>query len=198
MEVFLAPEMTTGTVPKGQLMWGIVALLGFLAGLCTMFAFVVTVTQAWQERAQARWPEATARVDRCGLEQTSSRGREKYYIHCRLSYAVSGEQIVTNVYSGHVPSPEIWQYPPNQIGPFEEWVEKHPPGTPIAVHYDPTNHKRAELVASDMPRGGPRTPENLKLLAFFAASSLVLLTIARITRPRFAPQSGYSSTPLKT
>jgi hypothetical protein len=111
MEVFLGPEMTTGTVPKGQLMRGIGALLGFLAGLCAMFALVVTVTQAWQQRAQARWPEATARVDRCGLEQTSSGRRETYYIHCRLSYAVGGEQIVTNVYSGNVPSPEIWQLP---------------------------------------------------------------------------------------
>ena len=163
------------------------AMLILLSGLCTIFASLVTAAQAWQEHAQARWPEVTARVDRCGLDQTSSGRREKYYIHCRLSYVVGAEQNVANVYSSNVPSPEIWQYPPNQIAPFEQWVDQHSQGTPIVVRYDPANHKNAVLVATDMPRGGARTPNNAKLLAICAGSFLVLLTIARITRPR--PQS---------
>jgi|SRR5580658_10173283 hypothetical protein len=179
--------MTTETAPKGQLIWlGLMVLVAF-SGLCTIFASVVTAAQAWQEHAQARWPEVTAHVDRCGLDRTSSGRREKFYIHCRLSYAVGVEQNVTNVYSSNVPSPEIWQYPPNQIGPFAEWVDQHPQGTPIVVRYDPANHKKVALVANYMPRGGPRTPSNVKLLEVCAGSFLVLLTIARITRPR--PQS---------
>jgi hypothetical protein len=90
----------------------------------------------------------------------------------------------TNVYSSNVPSPNVWQYPPNQIGPFEEWVEEHPSATPIVVHYDPADHTKVVLVANYMPLGGPRTPNNVKLLEFVAGSFLVLLTIARITRPR--------------
>ena len=174
--------MTTGTTPKGQLMWLGLSVLVALSGLCTLFASVVTAAQAWQEHAQARWPEVTARVDRCGLDQTSSGRREKYYIHCRLSYALGAEQNVTNIYSSNVPSPEIWQYPPNQIGPLEYWVDEHPQGTPIVVHYDPANHRKAVLVTTDMPLGGPRTPNNLKVLGVFAATSVLLLTIARITR----------------
>ena len=154
-----------------------------------IFAAVVTVAQAWQEHAQARWPEVTARVDRCGLNKASS-GRKKhgwYYISCRLSYAVGAEQNMANVYSTNVPSPQVWQYPPNQIAPFEKWVDAHLQGTPIVVRYDPANHEKVVLVATDMPRGGPRTPSNMKLLEFCAGSFLVLLAIARITRPR--PQS---------
>ncbi|MGA8678095.1 MAG: DUF3592 domain-containing protein [Candidatus Acidiferrales bacterium] len=107
--------MTTGTAPKGQvkLMYlGLMVLVAF-SGLCTAFMLVATAAQAWQEHAQARWPEVTARVDACGLNRTSSNGRHKFYIHCRLSYAVDAEQNATNVYSSNVPSPEIWQYPPN-------------------------------------------------------------------------------------
>ena len=97
-------------------MWlGLMVLVVF-SGLCTIFASVVTAAQAWQEHAQSRWPEVTAHVDRCALNQTSSGRREKYYIHCRLSYTVGAEQNMANVYSSNVPSPEIWQYPPNQIG----------------------------------------------------------------------------------
>jgi hypothetical protein len=139
----------------------------------------------------------TARVDRCGLNQTSTDRWDAYYhIHCCLSYAVGAEQNVANVYSRNVPSPGIWQSPPNQIGPLEQWVEEHPPGTPIAVRYDPADHTKVVLVASDMPRGGPRTPSNVKLLEVCAGSFLVLLTIARIIRPRCLWQSGRSSMPL--
>jgi hypothetical protein len=99
-----------------------------------------------------------------------------------LSYAVGAEQHATNIYSSNVPAPEIWQYPPNQIAPFEEWVNDHPQGTPIVVRCDPDDHTKVVLVAANMPRGGPRTPNNVKLLEFLAGSFLVLLTIARITR----------------
>ena len=188
--------MTTGAVQKGPLMWlGLIVLVIFL-GLCTLFASVVTVAQAWQEHVQARWPELTARVDECGLERTSSNGRRKFHIRCRLSYAVGAEQHATDIYSGNVPAPEIWQYPPNQIAPFEEWVEEHPPGTPLVVRYDPTNHTKVVLETAYMPLGGARTPNNVKLLEFVAGGFLILLAIARITRPRSLSKSGRSSTPL--
>lgn len=188
--------MTTGTVRKGPLTWLGLMVLVLLFGLCTIFASVVTAAQAWQEHAQARWPEATASVDSCTLDRTSSNGRRNFYIHCRLSYAVGAEQSATNIYSSNVPSPEIWQYPPNQIGPFEDWVDGHPPGTPIIVRYDPAHPTKVVLVAANTPLGGPHTPNNVKLLEFLAGSFLVLLTIARITRPRSLWQNGSSSMPL--
>lgn len=52
------------------------------------------------------------------------------------------------------------------------------------MHYDRANHSKAILVATDMPLGGSRTPDNLKLLGIAAASCVVLLAIARITWPR--------------
>ena len=174
-------------------MWLELMVLVVLLGLCTIFASVVTVAEAWQEHLQAGWPEVTARVDECGLNRTSSGRREKFYIRCRLRYAVGAEQHATNIYSSNVPAPEIWQYPPNQIAPFEEWVNEHPQGTPIVMRYDPADHTKVVLVAANMPRGGPRTPNNVKQLEFLAGSFLVLLTIARVTRPRSLWQNGYSS-----
>jgi uncharacterized protein DUF3592 len=178
--------MTTEVGTKGRVLWrGVAALLGLFAGLCTLFALVVTAAEAWQEHVQAQWPETTARVDRCYLHQTSTGRRNRYYIDCRLSYAVGTEQIAAHVYSAPVPSHEIPQYPTNQIGPLEDWVERHPPGTPMAARYDPTKHNKIVLVATDMPRAAaPHTASNLKLLGFFAASSILLLAIARVWRLR--------------
>lgn len=186
--------MTTGTVRP--LMWLGLIMLVILLGLCTMFASVVTVAQAWQEHVQARWPEVTSHVDECGLQRTSSNGRRNFYIRCRLSYAVGAKQNTTNIYSRNVPTPEIWQYPPNQIAPFKEWVDEHPQGTPIFLRYDPADHTKVVVVAANAPFGGTRTPNNVKLLEVFAGSFLVLLTIARITWPRSFWQNRYSSMPL--
>src|SRR5262245_39166160 len=138
--------MTTGVAPKTQLKWqGLVALLGLFAGLCAVFALIVTVAEAWQEHSQAQWPETTARVEKCSLHQTSTGRRNRYYIDCRLSYVVGDHEFVAKVYSRSAPSRAIWQYPPNQIGPLEDWVDAHPPRTSIAVHYDPGNPKKAVL-----------------------------------------------------
>lgn len=129
----MRPEMTAAeTAPKAGFLRLVLALLVVPSGLCTSFALVVTAAQAWQEHTQARWPEVMARVDRCVMDQTSSNGRNWFYIDCRLSYAVGPEQNVARIYSVNVPLPEVWQYPPNQIAPFEQWVDEHPPGTPIA------------------------------------------------------------------
>lgn len=176
----------SGDTAKRWVRWrGVAALVGFVAGLCTLFALVVTAAEAWQEPAQEQWPETTARVDRCYLHQTSTRKRDRYYIDCRLSYAVGPEQVRAHVYSAPAPSREVWQCPPNQIGPLEDWVDRHPPGTEMAVRYDPTKHNKMVLVATDMPRAGRPHPANdLKLLGFFAASSVLLLSLARVWRLR--------------
>jgi hypothetical protein len=109
---------------------------------------------------------------------------ETYWINCSISYAVGGEEIVSHVHSHSTAAPRrlIWQYPPRQFDKMQEWADEHPEGTLIVVHYDPANPKKAALVTTDMPRGGPDTPTNLKLLGFFALLSVVLVTAARSAR----------------
>lgn len=181
--------MTTGTSAIGKLAWLGLVVLVLLFGLCMIFASVTTVAQAWQERLQAQWPQVTASVDRCAMLKTSA-GRKRFYIDCRLSYAVGTEQNTATVYS-------IWVYPSTN-GPLAEWVDEHPQGTPILVRYDPADHTKVIQIAPLMPGGGVRTPSNIKLLEFFAAGFLVLALIARLTRPRTPWRSGYSSVPLNT
>jgi hypothetical protein len=167
------------------------AALGLLCGLCAAFALVVTAAQAWTEHAQEHWPTTTAHVQGCGLALYTHKP-EAYRIDCSISYAVRGEEIESHVYSRSTPAPRrvISQYPARQFEQMQHWVDEHPEGTEIAVHYDPADHKNAVLVAPDMPLSGPRTPDNLKLLAFFAVSSAVMLAIARVAWPRSAAASG--------
>jgi hypothetical protein len=178
--------MTPPGVTKSQVLWRVcIGVLGVFSGLCAIFAFVVTSLQAWQEHTQAQWPEVTARVERCAVVLYTYKP-ENYRIDCRLTYAAGADTVAADVYSLTTPAPRrvIGKHPAAQVELMEDWVEEHPEGTPMVVHYDPANPKKAALVKTDMPRGGPRTPSNLKLLEFFAAASVVLLAVARITKLR--------------
>jgi hypothetical protein len=167
----------------------ILTLAGFSAlftGLCAVFLLVVTAALARQDHAHAQWPEAMAQVQRCGLDPYPP--DPKYYrIDCNVSYTVRGEEIDSHVYSRTTPDPRriIWEYPQLQFERLQDWVDAHPKGTPIVVHYDPASHRKAVLVVTDMPLGGTQTPDSLRLLEVSAASCVILLTIARVSRPRF-------------
>jgi hypothetical protein len=183
-------EMTTPGAPQNQPRWrglavAVPGLLGLTAGLCTIFALVVTMAEAWVENAQARWPNAEARVEKCGVDIYTHRP-EAYWIDCSIRYTVRGDEIVSHIHSRSTPAPRhvILQYPAQQVEKLQEWVDQHPEGTPILVHYDPANPKKAVLLTTDMPLGGRRTPDSLKLLTLFAVTCVVLLTIARVARVR--------------
>ncbi len=134
--------MRMEAVRKIQLVWLAVTGLGLFAGLCSIFVLVVTVVQGWREQAQTQWLQATALVQRCGVDIYTHKP-EAYWIDCRVSYLVGAEQIVTKVHSRSTAAPRrvISQQPALQIGLMQEWVDEHPPGTPIAVHYDPANQQ---------------------------------------------------------
>lgn len=158
-------------------------LLAVFFGLCTIFAGVVTAANAIQERTEAGWPKATATVDSIDMVKTSS-GARQYYIRCRLKFIADTQQIVTKIYSRNVPPAEVSQYPPNQIGPFIDWVNAHPPGTQILVRYDPAQPTKAVLAEDYMPMGGPQTPNNIKLTEFVTAGFLFLMIVVRATGQR--------------
>jgi len=180
--------MTTQTPPKGGLLWLILIVLGFFSGLCTIFVSAVTAAQAWQEHAQSRWPEVTAVLtDVTSTRRAAVRGKDTASVAV-LSYAAGAEQNVANLHSADVTR--------HHTGPLAEWIDEHPPETPILVRYDPARPTKVVPAANGMLIGGPRTENNIKLLEVVAGSFLVLLTIARITQPRSLRQSGYSSMPL--
>jgi hypothetical protein len=134
--------------------------------------------------------------EKCGLTRTSIRKRNGYYIRCGLSYTIGFEHAVANVRSEPFPAFRCRNTIPIRLDHSKRGSIKHPPGTPIPIRYEPANHSRI-LLASDFmpPRGRPKTPNNLKLLAAGAASFLLVLTIARLTRPPSSWRQQNSSAP---
>ena len=178
------PAMTTEATSKRNLLWAGLAVLMVFSGLCTVFASIVTGLEAWQEHARKKWPEVTAHVVTCGMQRSSTGRRQRYYIRCRLRYPVEGEENMANLYSASAPSREVWQYPPDQIAPLEQWIDEHPKGTPILVRYDPANHGKIIPASTGMLVGGPRTKSNIRLLEVFAGAFVILLMVVRLARPQ--------------
>jgi len=182
--------MNAGAVRKHDRAWRGLAVLGVFSALCTTFVLVATVAQGWQEHVQAQWPEVTAVVQRCGVGIYVHRP-ESYWIDCSISYVAGGTVVVSHVHSRSTPAPRrvISKHPDWQLGLMQGWVDRHPPGTPIGVHYDPAHREQTALLATDMPLGGARTPDNLKLLAVVGATSALLLALCRIMRPKESLQA---------
>jgi hypothetical protein len=163
---------------------GIVLLLGWFCGLCALLACLATAFDAWRDHIHAGWPAAQARVEQCEVREYRSSGRS-YYIRCRYAYAVAGQAIKARIDSRMVPDPArvIWRSPGfPDLGDLQQWVDAHPAGAPIELHYDPAAPQNAALVVTDMPLAGPRSSGDLSVVRVFAVLCLVLLVIGRVWR----------------
>jgi hypothetical protein len=174
---------TSPTFHKPPTAAGLIGLFGLFAGVCAAFALVFTIADACREHVQQGWPSATATIERDSVEEyrtfKSSGGNLVWYIKCRIRYVAGGEEVRTAIRSRSVNSQ-------SNAGLLQQWIAQHEPGTTMLIHYDPGERKVAVLTETDMPYGGPRTPDNLKLLLIFSGACMVLLTIARMLRGRRA------------
>jgi hypothetical protein len=166
---------------------GFVMLAGIFFAVCTASAALITAIEAWHEHAQARWPAATAQINSCKVDFAYS--EERYvYIVCFIRFFAEKETIEAMVTSRKTRAPNevLFRWPENQVGEMEmqSWVDQHPKGTSIQVHYDPAKHANVVLVDADMPLGDATTPGNLRILGIFAAVSAPILAVGLIVRRR--------------
>src|SRR5215469_2383771 len=159
---------------------GIVGLLAVFAGLCAVFALIVSVADAWREHVQQTWPEVTATVQRCSVDpHIPIRGSRAplWTIHCRIAYRVGGDEI-----EGRIESRSTTSGWGGNLDGMQRWASGHRSGSSFVVHYDPANPKMVVLTKTDMPSAGPRTPSNLRLLLISCCASLGLFLGARSLR----------------
>jgi hypothetical protein len=184
----IALKMPANRTHTTQPTWrGFFLLAGMFFAACTAFAALTTSIEAWQEHVRARWPAATAQIESCSVDFAYS--EEKYVtIVCAIRFTVEKEIIKARVTSrkARVPNQVYFRWPQNPVGEIEmqSWVDEHPKGKPIQVHYDPAKHAKVVLADSDMPLGNASTPGNLRVLGVFAAISVLFLAVGLIARRR--------------
>ena len=177
--------MTTARPTHGGAnLQGMVGLFGLFAGLCAVFARVVTGADMSQEYAQERWPAATATLQRCSVDPyypfRSDGGGVVWNIECRVSYPANDEQVQSRIRSRSARGDA-------EVEEMRRWVDQHRSGSAITVRYDPADHRSAVLTTTDMPYAGPRTPNNLRLLLIASVTCAVFLTLSLALRGRTNP-----------
>jgi hypothetical protein len=65
---------------------------------------------------------------------------------------------------------------------MQSWVDRHPAGAILKVHYDPANQRDAVLTSTDMPFAGPQTTNNLKLVLVCAGAWAMLSILGKAVR----------------
>jgi len=73
---------------------------------------------------------------------------------------------------------------------MQEWVDAHPPGTPIVAHYDPANHKKAVTGDDRYAAGWSADAEQLEAAGILCRKFRAVLAIARIMRPSSGVAAG--------
>lgn len=126
-------------------------------------------------------------------QSSTGKRRRGYFIDCRIEFLAGFREITTRLQSRVAPAPQPpdlnWPDPMIRLNQMRAWVDAHPEGSIIPVHFNPANPKNAVLTVTDMPLAGPHTPDNLKLLSGFAAACLALLVIGRFRPPGLRKKS---------
>ena len=164
--VLSSPAVGDSVTQRHTTFAGAVGLFGLFAGLCAIFALVVTLFEWRVEHAQAQWPLASARIEHAELTTTGA-----------LRFRVSHDAGVATL-SSHSTNDA------RELAAMRVWLEQHRRGGHIDVRYDPAQPKHAVFASPDVPNAGPRTPTNALFSAVAAIACIVLLALARFLGAR--------------
>lgn len=157
-------------------------MFGWVAGLCAIFALFFTVADWRDETAQARWPVASALIERGDVDShrafPSSGGGTYWQLRYRVRYEADGERVATLI-SRSTPSDD-------EVAKLRAWAAQHRRGGHIDIRYDPSQPSRAVFASADVPNAGPRAGTDFQLLVIAATLCAGLMALARHLRPKQA------------
>ena len=162
---------------------GVAGLLGLFAGLCAIFAGCVTLSDWYDETAQARWPVVSATVDRADIV-TSMRapkdgGGKTWKLSVRMSFEANWGTRTATLFSRTV-------YSESEAARLHAWAARHRKGSHIDLRYDPSQPNRAVFASPEPGFTSDRTRTDLILFTIAAIACAGLLSLARYLRAREA------------
>jgi len=174
---------STAAAPRHTTLAGAVGLFGLFAGLCAIFALVVTVFEWRAERAQAQWPLVSAGIEHAEVaEHATSKGATTWSLHYRVRYPADWQEHVASLSSRSTSNAR-------ELAAMLAWLAQHRRDGRIDVRYDPAQPDHAVFASPDVPSAGPHTPNNLTLTAIAAIACVVLIGLARFLAAREPPDA---------
>jgi hypothetical protein len=162
---------------------GFAGLFGLFAGLCVIFSGCVALIDWHAEATQARWPRASAVVERAEVivaeRGPKDGGRTSWYLSARVRYEVNGSARATTVTSRSA-------FSEPEADKLQAWAEQHGNGSEVDVRYDPSRDNRAAFASVELSSVAGRTRTDLIIVAVAAVACVTLLALARFLGAREA------------
>jgi hypothetical protein len=158
---------------------GVAGLLGLFAGLCAIFAGVITLSDWHEEAAQARWPVVAAVVERADVIATARApkdGGTVWHLRTRVRYETGGEARTATLTSRTAFSEE-------DAAALQAWAEQHRKGSHMDIRYDPSQPNRA---SAELASTAGRIHTDLVIFSVAAIAGAGLLALAKVLRAREA------------
>jgi hypothetical protein len=148
-------SVPTGRRTRPSSVQNSIGLLGAFAGLCTLFALIVSVADGVRETTQKSWPQATATIENCSVEPHVPLRRHGavWQIQCRIHYRADSDEIEASIGSRNTTSGSG-----GDAEGMRRWVARHRSGSQLVVHYNPGDHKEAVLPPLTCPTRGHERP----------------------------------------
>jgi Protein of unknown function (DUF3592) len=168
---------------------GFAALLGLFAGLCAIFAACVTLSDWYDETAQARWPVVSALVERADVVASARTpkdgGGTVWKLRYRVRYEQNGEAVMATLTSRTAVSE-------TDAAKLHAWAAQHRKGSHIDVRVDPSQANQAAFASTEISDDRTRTDFILFVIAALAsAGMLALAKYLRAREARAAPAAGF-------
>jgi hypothetical protein len=151
------------------------------------------LSQSYVQRS--RWPCANARVQACsiyetwdyaGTPSTKHALSKRTYVRCKLDYQARDAEFENIVKVGDAIT-TYGTYRPFlssklTIAKMQDWIARHPSGSPLAIHYDPSNPANISFAGEDLELRVATPYERLWFGVFACAGGLAIVTIGRLSR----------------
>jgi hypothetical protein len=174
----------------------------FLLLLGGMFLLDAAWSRYCQHVESTRWPAVQARVVRCSISGSwhlagtpSSRNimGESSYVRCTFAYQADGLPRESMMNVGNTVFSSPWRKP---LGPamtvaggpavtvaaMHAWIARHPSGSVLTVHYDPSDSNRISMAGADGELRTDSPKDRFQIGTLSTMFGIILLAVTRLAR----------------
>jgi hypothetical protein len=162
--------------------------------------------QSYNRNVQStRWPAVEARVSQCSIlggwrsygraAMGYTRGKDSY-VRCSFEYDAGGiaHESTINVGSLIFTPKEGRKFPPPRVteAKMQDWIARHPSGSMLTIHYDPSNPNAISLAGADDELQKVPPYDRLLIGVLLTAGGLALVAAGKIVGRRSVSKSDHA------
>jgi len=178
---------------------GALTLTAYFVAFCAVLLGVAALTRRHhRNQVLGQWPTTAATIQSCDVNRDypfqEDGGGIVFWIACKVAYAVADQPYAATLKSTQRHTGRSRTYitfggsiatvHPEAL--FRGWVRRHPPGTTLMLHYDPSDPSAPTFIGVDRVVDVDRVPGTVTGVFVFTGIAVGLAVLARLLARRSA------------